>query len=145
MRKILALCLVLFLSACGGSGGDDDDEEPIAPSSSSSSEVTVCGDFNFDYPSASALVQEAEERGSVEIAGGGDAMEAQLDGGLDQQTPLGPKLSGDGGVVFVACGGTLINDESQDNDTSTVTNPAPQLARLERALGAPVVYLELKR
>lgn len=118
MKKLIVL---LALFGCGG-GSES--------ASSASTEVTQCGDFNVDLAEVPEIVEAAESSG-VEVADSAvDEVTQEANPGLDQGQAL--KVSG---VTIAACGGTVIANDSQDNDNVT------QASRLKRLIASGSIKL----
>ena len=97
MRNTILAVMVLF-AGCGS----DKTTEVKTPAQAPTNETLNCGDVNVS-------VNEARE---------------VVDAALNNSVPVydGPIYgTAKSGVVVVACGGTFVNDESQDNDTTTTT------------------------
>lgn len=114
MKKLL-FCLILF--GCGS----DKTTEVKTPAQAPTNETLNCGDVTVSLNEAQDVVEQA-------VAYDVPVFDGPIYG------------TAKSGVVVVACGGTFVNDESQDNDTTTTTVEAVKKAMAE----GKVNYLEIK-
>lgn len=98
MKKFFLLFLLI---GCGT--GSDSEKVQAVPGNS----YLQCGDLDVS-------VQEAADIAAA-------AAEQQVPVTYEMWSTDAPEVAKSNGVVVVACGGTFVNDESQDNDTTTTS------------------------
>ncbi len=116
----------LFCAACGGGGSES--------ASTSNTTVNNCPGESIEISSADLpeVVNAAVEAGVDVQDFGEDSAPVEDNAGVDQSTALRT-----GGVVIATCGGTVVANDSQDNDT---------VSQVKRALYSGQVYrLEIYR
>jgi hypothetical protein len=104
----LGLFSVLIFAACGG-GSES--------SSSTDTNITQCGDFTVDIGDVPEIVAAAQDSGVDVVDSVPDSSSSSSSSGL-QDSQIRLAKVGEG-VVIAACGGTVIGNDTQDNDTTT--------------------------